>query len=116
MKFTGISKVFSTVDEKQYVTIGAFWDEMAARYSRSNLKWLGYHWSDDSIEYVIGLKDGVIDGTNCEVSLPDEGWQTVCGKTKNLGELYSEIYKEDVLQYEIEMFDDEGNCQIMYYR
>ena len=28
MKFVGIRRVFSTENEEQYITIGAFWDEM----------------------------------------------------------------------------------------
>lgn len=29
MVFIGISKVFSTKDNRQYETIGAFWDELS---------------------------------------------------------------------------------------
>lgn len=37
MTFNGISRVFSTENDDQYNTIGAFWDEMAYKYGRSNL-------------------------------------------------------------------------------
>lgn len=60
MEFKGISKTFSTVGEKQYESIGAFWDEMS--------------------------------------------------------EIYGRVYQDGPLKYEIEMFDDAGNCKIMFYR
>ena len=82
MKFIGIRKVFSTKNEEQYSTIGAFWDEISAIYGRENLMGLGCNWTSDSIEYVMALKNGIIEGAD----------------------------------YEIEEFDDEGNCQIRYCR
>ena len=35
---------------------------------------------------------------------------------ENLKQIYDEIYKDGVLQYEIETFDENGNCEISYYR
>ena len=116
MEFTGISRTFSTVGEKQYETIGAFWDEMSARYGRENLRGLGFNWTATTIEYVIGLKSGNIEGQNACVTLPDDGWISVCGKTEALSQLYGEIYKDGALKYEIEMFDEQGNCRIDYFR
>lgn len=116
MEFTGISRTFSTVGEQQYKTIGAFWDEMSAIYGMENLRGLGYGWTDTTIEYAIGLKDGVIEGANCKVKLPDDSWVTVTGKTSELGKMYNEIYRDGALKYEIETFDDDGNCVIMYCR
>ncbi|MBE5787858.1 MAG: hypothetical protein E7324_10020 [Clostridiales bacterium] len=116
MKFRGISKTFSTVGEKQYETIGAFWDELSGVYGRENLRGLGYHWTETSIAYAIGLIDGDIEGSNTEVMLPDDQWECVSGRTEQLGEIYTGIYRDGPLQYEIEMFDDEGNCKILYYR
>ena len=73
MKFSGISKVFSTVDREQYETIGAFWDELSEKYGMENLRGLGYNWTDNSIEYAIGLKDGAIDNENCNIeNIPNE--------------------------------------------
>ena len=43
MEFKGIGRTFSTVGEKQYETIGAFWDEMSGIYGRENLRGLGYN-------------------------------------------------------------------------
>ncbi len=116
MKFKGISRIFTTVGEKQYETIGAFWDEMAGIYGREKLRGLGYNWTETSIEYVIGLTDGDIEGSNMDVILPDDGWECVSGRTEKLAEIYDVIYKNGPLTYEIEMFDDDGNCKIMFYR
>lgn len=115
MKFVGIRKVFSTINEEQYQTIGFFWDELSKVYGRENLMGLGCNWTKDSIEYVMALKDGIIEGANYEIDLPDE-WIVVDGKTENLGDIYNEIYKDGVLLYEIEEFDDNGNCRIRYCR
>ena len=49
MIFRGIGRTFSTENERQYGTIGAFWDELAARYGRANLQGLGHGWTDRSI-------------------------------------------------------------------
>lgn len=72
MEFKGISRTFSTVGEKQYETIGEFWNEMSRIYGRENLRGLGYNWTDTSIEYVIGLIDGDMEGSNIDVILPDD--------------------------------------------
>ena len=116
MIFTGISRVFSTENEAQYETIGKFWDELSCKYGISNLRGLGYNWTDNSIEYVIGLKEGVIDGANINVELPDDGWVSVTGRLSDISNIYDEIYKYGRLNYEIELFDEEGNCEILYYR
>lgn len=116
MKFVGISRVFSTIDDQQFETIGAFWDELSKKYERNKLRGLGYNWTKDSIEYVIGLKEGEIEYANCSVTLPDEGWLTVKGKTSDLGRIYEQIYSNGILQYEIETFSDNGECEVRYYR
>lgn len=115
MKFVGIRSVFSTKNEEQYITIGTFWDEMSKVYGRENLMGLGCNWTEESIEYVMSLKDGKIKDANFEILLPDE-WTVVSGKTENLSAIYDEIYKDGPLLYEIEEFDDKGNCKIRYYR
>lgn len=116
MEFIGISKVFSTTDNQQFETIGAFWDELSKKYGRSRLRGLGYHWTENSIEYVIGLKEGEIEQANCSVTLPDKGWLTIQGKTSNLRRLYEQIYLNGALKYEIETFSDNDECEIKYYR
>ena len=116
MVFTGISKVFSTENEIQYETIGAFWDELSEKYGLENLRGLGYNWKENSMEYVIGLKDGIIDQANCTAELPDSGWITVRGKTAELSRIYDRIYEDGSLTYEIETFTGAGDCEIRYYR
>lgn len=115
MKFIGIRRLFSTENEMQYNLIGAFWDEMSKEYGRGNLCGLGFNWKDNSIEYAIGLKEGLIAAANFEIDLPDK-WDSVYGRTEKLADIYNDIYRDGALLYEIEEFDDEGNCQIKYYR
>ena len=116
MVFEGIGRTFSTRNEQQYEAIGAFWDELSAKYGRENLWGLGYGWTEHSIEYVIGLKNGKIDGANRAVELPDDGWISVGGRTERLGQIYGEIYRGGRLKYEIECFTDEGDCEIRFLR
>ena len=116
MRFEGISREFSLVGEGQYDTIGAFWDELEAIYGLENLCGLGYRWDGDVISYAIGLKNGLIDGCNLSIDLPDEGWTEVKGKTDELKQIYDEIYKSGRLRYEIETFFDDGSCEIKYCR
>lgn len=116
MEFKGIRRVFSTIGDQQYNTIGAFWDELSEQYGRENLRGLGYNWTSTSIEYVIGLTVGEIDGWNASIPLPEDGWKRVKGRTENLGEIYDNIYKDGPLMYEIERFDDDGNCVIDFVR
>ncbi len=116
MTFTGIGRIFSTEGDRQYETIGAFWDELSAEYGMENLRGLGYGWTDSTIEYVIGLKEGVIPGADRDVELPDAGWTAVSGKTELLDRLYEEIWREGRLRYEIESFRQDGTCEILYLR
>ena len=116
MVFNGISKNFLLNNEQQYDTIGQFWDEMAAVYGLENLQGLGYCWENNKLSYAIGLKNGCIEGYNCSIELPDSGWTLLKGKTDSLKQLYDEIYKDGILQYEIETFYENGNCVIRYYR
>ena len=116
MLFKGIGRTFSTESDRQFETIGAFWDELAAKYGRANLQGLGYGWTEQSIEYVIGLIDGEIDEADSAVELADTGWEMVRGQTANLGKIYEMIYQEGRLKYEIERFTDSGDCEMMYYR
>ena len=116
MIFKGIGKTFSIDDRQQYQTIGAFCDELSAQYGLENLQGLGYGWTESSIEYVIGLKSGEIQGANRSVELPDDGWISVKGRTERLAKIYEEIYQDGSLKYEIETFTDNGDCEILYVR
>ena len=114
--FYGISRDFSLIDEDQYNTIGAFWDEMADIYGLESIVGLGYNWHGNTMSYAIGLKSGVIDGFDASVDLPRDGWENADGKTENLKEIYDKIYTGGALVYEIESFYDDGSCQIKYHR
>ena len=123
MLFCGLYKEFSTRDEGQYEAIGAFWDAMAARFGRENLQGLGYGWTENTISYVIGLKEGILpSGTEYpgavyrEIHLPDSGWLRFTGSTEQLTQLYAKIYEEGPLAYEIERFSESGDCELLVIR
>ena len=120
MLFRGVSRTFSTKNNAQYESIGAFWDELAARFGRENLRGLGYGWTEDSIAYAIGLKEGREPEVNTDspfsIDLPDDGWIVCRGKTDELSRMYDEIYREGNLDYEIETFSDDGSCEVRYFR
>lgn len=116
MIFIGIARDFSLANEQQYDTIGQFWDELAALHGLENLQGLGYRWEGNKISYAIGLKHAPIEGCNFRMELPDHDWLTATGKTEDLKQIYDEIYKGGRLQYEIETFDEKGNCEIRYLR
>jgi hypothetical protein len=116
VKFIGVTRDFSLVNEGQYDTIGAFWDEMTAVYGLENLVGLGYRWCGDTISYAIGLCNGVIAGANLCIDLPNGGWCEVDGETDRLPSIYDEIYKSGRLTYELEYFFENGKCHIKYYR
>ena len=114
--FYGVSRVFSTKNEEQYQTIGAFWDEMSDKYGLENLQGLGYMWTGDTMSYAIGLKDGMIEDYDVEIWLQADGWKTVKGRTENLDKIYDRIYRDGSLTYEIETFTSDGECEISFYR
>lgn len=87
MKFIGISKVFSTNNNEQYKEISAFWDKLSEKYVMENLRGLGYNWTNDSIEYAIGLKNGIIDNANFNIDLPKEEWTIVKGNANDLSKI-----------------------------
>ena len=116
MLFKGISRKFLLTDEKQYDTIGCFWDEMTSIYGLENLYGLGYKWYNNEIYYAIGLKNKDIDNYDFIMELPDDGWKCVIGLTDELKNIYDEIYLDGSLKYEIEMFFNDGKCKIYYLR
>ena len=128
MIFRGISRRFSTENDRQYEEIGAFWDEFATRYGRENIEGLGLNWEADSLEYVLGTTDNpaefpaerfreiYADANYREVLLPDEGWQSFEGRTSELGMLYQRIYQDGPLTYEIESFTEDGRCRVRIFR
>lgn len=120
MIFKGYSRVFSTLNNKQYMLIGEFWDELLLKHNMEDLRGLGFNWTDTTIEYVIGLKNnGKINNIMYEwkeINLPEDKWEIVEGKTDELDKIYKEIYRKSNLKYEIEMFNNDGSCKIMYIR
>lgn len=123
MLFYGLSRVFSTVGDGQYEAIGAFWDAMADRFGRENLRGLGYGWTENTITYAIGLKNGALPpvvrypgAVFRDIELPGEGWLHFTGRTENLSELYADIYADGTLLYEIEEFYDNGDCEVFVIR
>ena len=116
MKFYGIKKTFSLLNEDQYNTIGVFWDEMSDIYGLENLQGLGLNWRNGYMDYVIRLKNGIIPNPNFVVELPDNNWMSYIGETDKLKEIYDLIYKDGPLLYEIESFNEDGSCKILYYR
>ena len=53
---------------------------------------------------------------NFEIDLSNE-WTEVCGRTEKLSLLYAQIYEDGPVRYEIEEFNDSGDCRIRrYYR
>lgn len=127
MIFNGASIRFSTEGDMQYETIGMFWDLCASVYGREALRGLGYNWSDNKIEYVIGLKNNeLIDMETIrhtyptaqykEIFLPEKGWEHYEAYTKELDRLYGDIYRQGPLTYEIESFREDGTCRISVTR
>lgn len=123
MLFQGLFQEFSTRNEGQYEAIGAFWDAMSERFGRENLQGLGFGWTENTISYAIGLKEGRLPedahypgAVYREVSIPDSGWLRFTGPTEQLARLYAEIYEEGVLAYEIERFSEAGDCEILVIR
>ena len=123
MLFRGLYKEFSTRDEGQYEAIGAFWDALSRRFGRENLQGLGFGWTENTISYAIGLKEGVLPAdaqypgaVYREIPVPDAGWLRFTGRTEQLARLYAEIYEEGVLAYEIERFSETGDCEILVIR
>ena len=114
--FYGISRVFSIQNEDQYRTIGAFWDEMSSKYGLENLRGLGYLWTGESMSYAIGLKEGIIEDYDVEIPIPAGEWKKVKGKTSELPQIYSRIYEDGNLTFEIEEFTSDGECEISFYR
>lgn len=119
MLFCGLSKVFSTENQRQFESIGAFWDFMSEQFGRENLRGLGWNWTENTITYVIGLKEGYLtsdvfypDAEYRQILLPDQGWIHFTGRTESLSQLYEEIYADGVLKYEIEQFYENGDCEV----
>lgn len=116
MTFSGVHRCFTTKNNVQYNLIGDFWNEMAQIYGMENLRGLGCNWSEDSIEYIIGLKNGTISKANFITTLPDNNWIIIKGRIEDLSSIYEQIYSKGPIKYEIEMLYENGEIEIWYYR
>lgn len=121
MKISGYSRCFQTKGGVQYDTIGRFWDELSAQFGMENLIGLGFNWTRNTIEYLIGLKYGEIgsglfrEADYRTIILPDKGWLEYRDETENLKELYSEIWNRYTPKYELEEFWEDGTCRVRVY-
>ena len=127
MNFNGIKIRFDCKKNEQYKTIGDFWDFMHTEYPNHSFKGVGCNWLNDSFDYIIGdfatldfgmdnIKNRYPTADYVEITLPEKGWQIYHGKFEKLSELYDEIYKSGVLDYEIEEFFPNGDCKISICR
>lgn len=128
MRFHGVLIRFDCTDNKQYDAIGRYWDFMAKLFPKDKLKGLGFNWSSNSFDYVIGDNEGEFDyslpivyqtypaSKKVVIELPDDGWITYIGKLENIKNIYDAIYRDGTLDYEIEEFDTFGNCKISIFR
>lgn len=128
MVFKGYSLRFSTLGGRQYEDIGRYWDFFAGLCGRENLLGLGLNWEENSLEYVMGVREGCPlpepaqvagaypDARLREVLLPEEGWLEYTGRTEALGALYEAIYRDGPLEYEIEAFGEDGSCRLRVRR
>ena len=60
MLFKGIERTFSTENSCQFETIGAFWDELAAKYGRVNMQGLGCRGPNDNKPEFCSERCGII--------------------------------------------------------
>lgn len=127
MIFRGISIRFSTENDGQFETIGAFLNRMRLLLPGKALQGLGFNFTKNRIEYVIGsIKDSGIDFEDIEkqmktdypdvqykeICIPDAGWEKHFCRIEDLGLLYKKIYQQGPLTYEIETIHEDGECVI----
>jgi len=127
------SLVFDCAHGEQYESIGNFWDFMRKTFTTCKLEGLGFNWKDDTLEYVIGsskdlqietvLKEKIFYVTKQypkalikSIDIPNNNWKKYSDRTERLGKLYADIYKDGVLDYEIETFFDDGTCSVEIHR
>ena len=107
MVFYGIERIFP-VDENygQMKHIGKFIDEIKNKYPHLEFECLGYKWQNNSMAYVIGKlnEKPKIEDEIKEILLPDDNWEKYTCKMNDLDikELYKNIYKDGILDFEIE--------------
>ena len=119
-------KRWSTVGKGQYSEISAFWNIVEKYVHCSRLQGFGCDWTDTDFLYGIIFLDkeipeeclNEVQNTFPDITveddypIPDNYEYTYEGETKNLDPLYDEIWSKGPLAYELEEFDDDGNCRI----
>ncbi|NLL00220.1 MAG: hypothetical protein GX271_06105 [Clostridiales bacterium] len=128
MQIIGIQVRFDCTDNQQFSAIGEFWNFMSFIYPKEELKGLGLNWANNSFDYVIGdfekkfdysldiIRKSYPNSKKVVIELPDHGWKVYSGKIEDIAKIYETIYKDGILDYEIEEFDDVGNCKISILR
>ena len=127
MLIRGVQIRFDCKNGEQFENIGVFWDRMRALCPETVLSGVGFGWENDTLCYLIGtendvptdaaaLTDRFPEAKNAELLLPDDGWKRYTATADTLDVLYSEVYKDGPLTYEIERFDADGNAEILIFR
>lgn len=128
MTVCGVQIRFGCKNGEQFEAIGAFWDEMRALCPGADLLGVGFGWENDTLCYLIGTESGVPENAaqvlaerfpgavNAEIRLPDSGWKAYTATADTLDMLYAEIYKDGLLDYEIERFAADGKAEIRVWR
>jgi len=125
MIFKGIRIKVSCSNWEQIKILGEFWDEITSKIDINKLVGVGFGWDRDCFDYAIGLIDSfdeleiiknfnIDDSEYIEMNLPDIGWETRTGKISDIQRIYEEEFDcyNIKFKYEIERFDDKGNCKI----
>ena len=128
MKIRGVQVRFDCKNGEQFEAIGRFWDRMRVFCSGESLLGVGFGWQNDTLCYLIGTENGVPEGAAealstvfpgaviAELQLPDSGWKKYTATADTLDVLYTEIYKDGPLDYEIERFDASGKAEVAIWR
>jgi predicted transcriptional regulator YdeE len=127
MTYHGIKLTFNCKNHGQYTNIPIFFKVMQAAHPNTKLLGVGYSWKGSSFEYLIGnpehswfnIEEVKRDLPKAElhtVELPDVGWETHKGLTRQLQDMYEKIWDMGDVKYEIEEFFEDGTCIILIHR
>ena len=128
MTVCGVQIRFACKNGEQFEAIGRFWDRMRALCPDKSLLGVGFSWENDTLCYLIGTENGVPEhaaemlsdefpgAVSAALLLPDEGWRTYTATADTLDRLYTEIYRDGPLDYEIEQFDADSRAVVRVYR
>lgn len=129
MTLDGINVKVSIENKEQYDSLNQLWTILEQYYDCEDIFGLGYGWDNDSMNYLIGINRGMINenalkeikeefpsAENKRITVPTDGWKTYRGSTWELQDLYSIIWEEGEVIYELESFTNDGKCKILIYR